>query len=141
MELKPEFNSISTILERDWGTEEILIVSPKKWMMKRLCINKGCRGGLQYHRLKDEGGLVVSGRLKVRYSLDGKSLKTIILSEGDTFRFPPKLIHQEEALTDVVIIECTTPHLNDRVRVEKQFGLEIEEGGLPSTSINNIRIV
>ena len=71
-------------------------------------------------------------KIKSTVFLDGKSLETIILNEGDTFRFPPKLIHQEEALTDVVIIECTTPHLNDRVRVEKQFGLEIEEGGLPS---------
>lgn len=141
MNLKPEFNSKSTVLERDWGTEEILVVSPKKWMMKRLSIKKGCRGGLQFHRLKDEGGMILSGSLKVTYSTDGKTLETIILGKGETFRFPPGIIHQEEALTDVVIIECTTPHLNDRVRVEKQFGLGFEEGGLPSTSIKDIKFI
>ena len=44
-------------------------------------------------------------------------------------------MHQEEALEDTIIIECSTPWLNDRVRVEEEFGLEIDyEIGLPSSN-------
>ena len=42
-----------------------------------------------------------------------------ILKKGDVFHFPPKMIHQEKALTNCKIIEVSTPHFNDRVRVEK----------------------
>ena len=46
---------------------------------------------------------------------------TKILSKGKIFHFPPGVIHQEKALTDVEIIEASTPHFNDRVRVEKKI--------------------
>ena len=35
------------------------------------------------------------------------------------------------------IIEVSTPHFNDRVRVEKKYNLP-SEGGLPSTRINEV---
>ena len=41
-------------------------------------------------------------------------------------------MHQEEALTDCIIIEASTPHFNDRVRSEKDYGL-IDGRGLPTT--------
>ena len=35
------------------------------------------------------------------------------------------------------IIEASTPHFNDRVRVEKKYGLEIKDG-LPTTQLKNV---
>ena len=61
-----------------------------------------------------------------------------ILKEGDSFRFPPGAVHQEEAITDCLIIEASTPHYNDRVRVEKEYGLT-EEPGLQSTTKNEVK--
>jgi hypothetical protein len=51
--------------------------------------------------------------------------------------FSPGLVHQTEAITDVVYIEASTPHFNDRVRVESDYGLQLEEG-LPSTSLEEV---
>ena len=60
-----------------------------------------------------------------------------ILKAGDCFHLPPGFVHQEEALTDCEIIEISTPHFNDRVRVEKKYGIKCEEG-LPTTNYSEI---
>jgi hypothetical protein len=40
-------------------------------------------------------------------------------------------------LTDCTIIEASTPHFNDRVRVEKKYGI-IDKHGMPSTKKSEI---
>ena len=55
----------------------------------------------------------------VRYDNGKGKLVKKILKQGDCFHFPPYFVHQEEAITDCEIIEVSTPHFNDRVRVEK----------------------
>ena len=54
------------------------------------------------------------------------------MTTGDCFNFPQGFVHQEEAITNCEIIEASTPHFNDRVRVEKEYGLE-KSLGLRST--------
>ena len=118
---------------RSWGKETLLAVSSKKIMLKKLEIKAGSKGGLQYHRKRVEAGYIVSGKLKVKIGHMGKIQEKILVS-GDHFIFNAGLVHQEEALEDTTIIECSTPWLNDRVRVEEEFGLEIDnENGLPSS--------
>ena len=73
----------------------------------------------------------------VRYQNKKGKLNKKILKKGDTFHFPPGSIHQEEAITNCEIIEASTPHFNDRVRVEKQFGITNKKG-LKSTSLKQI---
>ena len=135
--VEPTFSKPKSLGHRDWGTEELLELSSGKWSLKKLFIKKGFKGGLQFHRKKDEGGYLMQGKLKIRHVDSLNNIKEIILSSGESFRFPPKCIHQEEALTDCIIIEVSTPHLNDRVSVEDQFGLEAM-GGLPSTEFSDI---
>ena len=119
---------------RSWGKETILAVSSKKIMLKKLEIKAGSKGGLQYHRKRVEAGYIVSGKLKVKIGYNG-IIEEKILRSGDHFIFNTGLIHQEEALEDTVIIECSTPWLNDRVRVEEKFGLKNDiMNGLPSTN-------
>ena len=73
------------------------------------------------------------GRLMVKYDLGDKKLKKKILKKGDSFHFSPGFVHQEKALTNCTIIEASTPHFNDRVRVEHKYGLKKDLKGLPST--------
>lgn len=122
---------------REWGTETLLVLSPGKYSFKKLELKAGAKGGLQYHNLKDECGYVVSGKLLIRFENACGDISERILNPGDYFRFPPGTVHQEEAITDCIIIEASTPHFNDRVRVEEKFGLE-SSGGLPSTKISDI---
>tara|TARA_R100000908_G_scaffold62106_1_gene41016 strand:- start:1295 stop:1726 length:432 start_codon:yes stop_codon:yes gene_type:complete len=124
---------------RDWGSEELLVLISKVLSLKLIKYKKGSKGGLQYHHEKNECGYIVSGQMAVRYDKGDGKLTEKILNKGDWFHFPPKTIHQEEALTDLEIIEASTPHFNDRVRVEEDYGLTSNDG-LPSTTEDEVKL-
>ena len=124
--------------ERDWGSEELLVLISKVLSLKLIKYKKGSKGGLQYHHKKNECGFITKGKLKVKFDLGNGILRHKILKKGDRFHFPPGLVHQEIALTDCEIIEASTPHFNDRVRVEKKYGQQID-GGLPSTTKKQVK--
>jgi quercetin dioxygenase-like cupin family protein len=123
--------------KRIWGTEDLLVLIPKKITLKKLTIKKGHKGGLQYHNKKNECGYLLSGKLLIRFDNGDGKLRRKILTKGQYFHFPPKTVHQEEALTKCVILEASTPHFNDRVRVEEKYGKK-KMDGLPTTNINQI---
>jgi len=133
------FQEAKSVGERPWGTEMLLALVSKKFTVKYLKINKGNKGGLQYHRMKDEVAVLISGKMMIRYDLGDGNLKERIINPGEAVHFPPTLIHQEEALMDCEIIEASTPHFNDRVRVEEQYGLGAPKG-LQSTNEEDIEI-
>ena len=122
---------------RTWGNEVLLVLVPGKYTVQRLEVRAGEKGGLQYHHLKDEVGVMISGEMIVRIDDGSGKLIDRIVGPGDVMHFAPGLVHQTEAITDVVYIEASTPHFNDRVRVEAEYGLELEEG-LPSTSLEDV---
>ena len=41
---------------------------------------------------------------------------------GDTFRYRPRTLHRIRAIEDTTIIEVSTPHLEDVVRLEDNYG-------------------
>ena len=124
--------------KREWGTETLLTLIPKKLSLKILKIKKGKKGGLQYHRKKNECGYILSGKLLILYDNGKGKLIKKTCKAGDCFHFAPGLVHQEEALTNCTIIEASTPHFNDRVRVEAKYGLK-SKGGLKSTKFRDIK--
>jgi mannose-6-phosphate isomerase-like protein (cupin superfamily) len=78
---------------------------------------------LQFHREKDESWLVQSGRAKVELGNAGESvLKEEVVSAGAAFRFEPGTVHRVTALEDTTILEVSTPHLEDVVRLEDRYG-------------------
>ncbi len=139
MKTKIKFPKIKTAGKRPWGKEEILAIIPKKISLKLLKIKKGSKGGLQYHRKKNECGYLLKGKLLIRYD-DGKGkLQEKIIKSGTSFHFPPGAVHQEQAITYCEIIEASTPHFNDRVRVEKKYGID-DSSGLRTTKYKEIII-
>lgn len=127
--------------ERVWGEEISLYNCPSFFTFKLLKINKGQKGGLQYHRKKDEVTYIVSGELLIRFDLeDGEGLQEHIMRAGEWCRFPTGMVHQEVALTDVVRIEASSPYLNDRVRVESKYGVSDVEGLQTTTEDEIIKI-
>ncbi len=137
--IKVKFPKPTDVGKRDWGKETLLTLISKKLSLKLLFLKKGKKGGLQYHRKKDECGYILSGVLKVRYDNGSGKLVSKLLKKGDTFHFPPGSIHQEEAITNCQIIEASTPHFNDRVRVENRYGI-LTSGGLTSTNYKDIKL-
>jgi len=133
------FPTPSSVGERPWGSEDLLALVSEKFSVKKLFLRSGSKGGLQYHRLKDEVAVLLSGRMIIRYDLGDGVLKEKIISAGEVAHFPPGLVHQEEALDDCLIIEASTPHFNDRVRMEESYGLG-SPSGLPTTDESQIEI-
>ena len=135
------FPKAESVGERDWGEEILLVLSKGKFTMKKLIIKKGFSGGLQYHRKKDEAAYIISGTLQVTFENEQGILVNKKLKKGEWLHFPNGSIHQETAITDVELIEVSTPHFNDRVRVENKFGLDKNDNkGLPSTEEDEIII-
>jgi mannose-6-phosphate isomerase len=131
------FPSPEDVGPREWGKETLLVLAPGKYTLKKIEMKKGAKGGLQYHRLKDEAGYMLMGAMRVTYSV-GHNLASHICRAGDCFHFPAGSVHQAEAITDCTYVEASTPHFNDRVHVERDFGIEDEAGGLPSTRLEDI---
>ena len=123
---------------RDWGRELLLMLSRSNYMMKLITMKQGKKGGLQYHRLKDEAGIMMTGSMIIRYDPGNGELVERKVSRGDVFHFPQGCVHQAEALTNCSYIEASTTHFNDRVHVEKEYGLPSEMGGLPSTKLEDV---
>ena len=130
----PESMSVG---ERPWGSEELLALVSRQFSVKRLKVKAGNKGGLQFHRLKDEVAVLISGEMLIRFDLGDKVLRERIIKAGDVVHFPPGLVHQEEAITDCEIIEASSPHFNDRVRMEEFYGQGVPVG-LPSTDETQI---
>jgi mannose-6-phosphate isomerase len=133
------FPLAQSVGERPWGTEDLLALVSKQFSVKRLKIKAGNKGGLQYHRYKDEVAIMISGKMLIRYDLGDKILKEKIINAGEVVHFPPGLVHQEEAITDCEIIEASSPHFNDRVRVETNYGFGSPQG-LPTTLETEIEV-
>jgi mannose-6-phosphate isomerase len=133
------FPVAQSVGERPWGTEDLLALVSKQFSVKRLKIKAGNKGGLQYHRFKDEVAIMISGQMLIRYDLGDKVLKEKVVNAGDVVHFPPGLVHQEEAITDCEIIEASSPHFNDRVRVETNYGFGSSQG-LPTTLESEIEV-
>ena len=125
--------------ERPWGTEDLLALVSKQFSVKRLKVKAGNKGGLQYHRHKDEVAIMISGKMIIRYDLGDKVLREKIIEAGDVVHFSPGLVHQEEAITDCEILEASSPHFNDRVRVEELYGFG-KPVGLPTTEENEVQL-
>jgi len=140
IQLENIFPEPKSVGDRPWGTEDLIALVSKQFSVKRLKIKAGNKGGLQYHRLKDEVAVMISGKMLIRYDLGDKVLREKIVGPGEVVHFPPGLVHQEEALTDCEIIEASSPHFNDRVRVEKEYGLG-EPIGLPTTNQDEIKVL
>lgn len=137
--LKNVFLSAEDLGSRTWGKEILLALVPGKFSVKRIEMFAGEKGGLQFHHLKDEVGVMVSGEMIVRVGdAQGKLIEETV-GPGAVFHFAPGLVHQTEAITDVVYLEASTPHFNDRVRVETEFG-QAETPGLKSTTIEEVEV-
>ena len=138
IDAKVSFPTPQDMGHRDWGTETLLAMVPDEFSLKKLVLRAGFKGGLQYHHKKNECGYLISGELIIRFDDGNGNLVEKNISPGDSFHFPPGAVHQEEAVTDCVIIEASTPYFNDRVRVEERYGLPAN-GGLPSTRIEDVK--
>jgi mannose-6-phosphate isomerase-like protein (cupin superfamily) len=107
---------------KPWGYE-LIWADADDYVGKVLFIKAGESLSLQFHRVKDESWLVQSGRAKLELGSAGDAvLKEEVIAAGASFRFRPGTVHRVTALEDTTILEVSTAHLDDVVRLEDRYG-------------------
>lgn len=113
-------------VEKPWGYELIFADTPR-YAGKLLHVRNGQKLSLQYHRHKEETLYLLSGRLRLLLGETGApgtqgALEEKIVEPGACFHVPPETLHRFIALADCVLIEVSTPELDDVVRLEDDYG-------------------
>ncbi len=109
-------------VEKPWGWE-LIWAHADAYVGKILFVRAGHSLSLQFHREKDESWYVQSGRAKLELGKIGQAvLAEEVIGPGTAFRYPPGTVHRVTALDDTTIIEVSTPHLDDVVRLEDAYG-------------------
>jgi uncharacterized RmlC-like cupin family protein len=130
--------------KRVWGQELLVGLMPQELAeggaaMKLIQMNAGFQGRFQMHFKRHEYGYIMQGALRLRVGLADGSIEEHILGPGDAYHFPAGLPHQEEAITDMIVLELSPGLGNDRLGLEKEYGLpEAVEGALPDSSLEEI---
>ena len=107
---------------KPWGHETIW-AHTDRYVGKILHIKAGQALSVQYHERKDETVFLLSGELIYWVQQDGE-MKDMKLRKGESFRITPGTIHYMEAVTDVDVLEASTPELDDVVRLKDRYGRE-----------------
>jgi len=111
-------------VEKPWGYELIWAVTDI-YVGKVLFVKAGHSLSLQYHEEKDESWLIQSGRARIQLGPVGAdSLEEEEVGAGAAFHYPPGTVHRITAVEDTTILEVSTPHLDDVVRLEDSYGRE-----------------
>jgi mannose-6-phosphate isomerase len=110
------------VVPKPWG-HEVIWAHTEAYVGKLLHIKAGHSLSMQYHNQKDETLYLLRGEM--RYRVDtGEGLREVSLQKGESFRNTPGTIHQMEAVTDCDVLEASTPHLDDVVRLTDRYGRE-----------------
>jgi mannose-6-phosphate isomerase-like protein (cupin superfamily) len=110
-------------VEKPWGWE-LVWAEAEDYVGKLLFVRAGESLSLQYHEIKDESWLVQEGRAKLELGRVDGELETFEITQGDAFRFRPCTVHRVTAVEDTLVIEVSTNHLTDVVRLEDRYGRE-----------------
>jgi mannose-6-phosphate isomerase len=111
-----------TTVPKPWGHETIW-AKTDQYVGKILHIKAGEALSVQYHNVKDETVYLMSGQLIYRI-WENDQPKSVDLRIGQAFRITPGTVHQMEAVTDCDVLEVSTPHLDDVVRLTDRYGRE-----------------
>jgi mannose-6-phosphate isomerase len=109
-------------VDKPWG-HELVWAETARYVGKVLHITAGQRLSRQYHRVKEETLMVQTGEMDLEVG-PVESLETKRMRAGDVFHCTPGTIHRMIAVTDVDVLEVSTPELDDVVRLEDVYGRE-----------------
>lgn len=116
------FSVEPTKVEKPWGWELIWALTDD-YCGKLLFVRAGESLSLQFHREKDESWYVESGRARIEMAAPGETVpQTEVVGAGAAFRIRPGTVHRVTAVEDTMILEVSTPQLEDVVRLEDSYG-------------------
>ena len=104
------------IVDKPWG-REVWYAHNDRYAGKILEVEEGHQLSLQKHRVKHETLYLQSGR--VRLELGDEEF---VWEPGQRIEIAPETVHRMEALEDSVMLEVSSPELDDVVRLEDRYG-------------------
>jgi mannose-6-phosphate isomerase len=108
-------------VDKPWG-HEVWWAQTDLYAGKLLYVEAGHRLSLQFHREKDESSYLLSGRLRLTRGASADELETAEVGPGYRWRIEPGVVHTIEAIEDAVVLEVSTAHLDDVVRLDDRYG-------------------
>ena len=111
------------MINKPWGFELWLADGGvTDYALKLIFLKKGSKTSLQYHKKKAEHNCVFSGTINFHYQdRESKKNKMVTLSAGNVIYISPLNVHRVEAVTDVLLVEASTNHLDDVVRIDDDY--------------------
>lgn len=107
-------------VDKPWG-HELIWAHTDKYVGKILHINAGHSLSRQYHLRKEETLMVQNGEMRIEIG-DDKHMIVSSMMPGSVYHITPGTIHRMIAVTDVDVIEVSTPELDDVVRLQDDYG-------------------
>lgn len=111
---------MNRIVHKPWGREEWLALN-EFYCYKRIYINAGYKTSYQYHEFKHETNYIISGTAEVWLENDEGIVEKKIMKAGDFFDVIPPRKHRVIAITDIILQEVSTPHVDDVFRIDDEF--------------------
>ena len=108
-------------VEKPWGYE-LIWADTSEYVGKLLHIQAGEALSLQYHEQKDETIHLLSGEMLFSAGGSEADLVGIDLVAGESFHVSSGTVHRMAAITDCDVLEASTPHLDDVVRLDDRYG-------------------
>ena len=113
-------------IDKPWGYE-LLWAQTAAYAGKVLHIKKGHKLSLQYHEHKEETMFLYSGRMLLILEDEAGILRENYVAAGEAYHIPVGRKHRMVALDeDCEVLEVSTNHLEDVVRLEDSYGRATE---------------
>jgi mannose-6-phosphate isomerase len=119
----PPESELPRRVDKPWG-HELIWAWTERYVGKVLVIETGKRLSLQHHEIKDEWIHVISGRLRLTLENDAGEIEERELGPGEGAHVGVRRVHRYAAIETCMIVEVSTPELEDVVRIEDDFGRE-----------------
>jgi mannose-6-phosphate isomerase len=108
-------------VDKPWG-HELIYALTDRYCGKVIYVRKDEQLSLQFHREKDEVVYVHEGRIEMEIGDPGGPLDVEVVGPGRAFHISPGTVHRWRALEDSVVLEVSTPEVDDVVRLEDRYG-------------------
>ncbi|MBD3388740.1 MAG: cupin domain-containing protein [Candidatus Altiarchaeales archaeon] len=104
------------VVDKPWG-REIWFAVEDEYVGKIIEVKKGERLSLQFHEEKKETMYLLEGRMALTFGDE-----ELELAEGESITIKPGVKHRINALSDVKVVEVSTPQVEDVIRLEDDYG-------------------
>ncbi len=109
-----------TIIYKAWGSETLLALN-ELYCYKKIFIKEGCKTSFQYHNHKLETNYIQDGTAEIWLEGDDGIIEKSIQTSGYSFTVIPPKKHRVIAITDLTLLEVSTPEIWDCIRLQDDY--------------------